>query len=247
MPDDTVLDGEVVAIDESGRPSFNLLQNFSSAAVTSVYYVFDVLVLNGRDLMSEPLSSRAELLESEVLPTLTEPVRHAPAFDAPLSSLIESVRAQGLEGLVATLARPMPVDNCSNLVLGTPVEWGAERPPGLAIPRRLPQSSLRSSNNKVMVRQQYAIYLFKRRSLVIRWDPSMKKIELVAHCLVSSKTVQRTDDATSRVRHVFLEEFPHGDFGAWNSQINDLRASQVIAMFGKGSMVNVKRMIELLW
>ena len=75
----------------------------------------------------------------------------------------------------------------------------------------------------------------------------VKKSELVAHCLISSKTVQRTDDAASRVRRVFLEEFPDRDFGAWNSQINDLRASQLIAMFGKGSMVNTKRMIELLW
>src|SRR5262245_16858005 len=102
------------------------------------------------------------------------------------------------------------------------------------------------SRKYVMVRQQDAIYLFKRPSFVIRLVRSMKKSELVAHCLVSSKTVQRIDDATSRVRRVFLEEFPHGDFSAWNSQINDLRASQVVAMFGKGSMVNVKRMIELL-
>jgi hypothetical protein len=75
----------------------------------------------------------------------------------------------------------------------------------------------------------------------------MKKSELVANCLVTSKTVQRIDDATSRVRRVFLEEFPDRDFGAWNSEINDLRALQVIAMFGKASTVNVKRMIELLW
>lgn len=51
MPDETVIDGEVVALDDSGRPSFNLLQNFGSAKAPLLYYVFDVLILNGRDVM----------------------------------------------------------------------------------------------------------------------------------------------------------------------------------------------------
>ncbi len=48
LPDETVIDGEVVALDEAGRPSFNALQN-SAAGATIVYYVFDVMVLGGRD------------------------------------------------------------------------------------------------------------------------------------------------------------------------------------------------------
>src|SRR5229473_13674 len=40
LPDETVIDGEVVALDASGRPSFNLLQNHGSAPI--IYYVFDV-------------------------------------------------------------------------------------------------------------------------------------------------------------------------------------------------------------
>src|SRR5262245_6974444 len=55
MPDETVIDGEVVALDEAGRPSFNILQNSDSSNVSLVYYAFDVLILGGRDLMREPL------------------------------------------------------------------------------------------------------------------------------------------------------------------------------------------------
>lgn len=50
LPDETVIDGEVVALDESGRPSFNALQN-GSAMAQLCYYVFDVLVLAGRDVL----------------------------------------------------------------------------------------------------------------------------------------------------------------------------------------------------
>ena len=101
LPDETVIDGEVVALDESGRPSFNLLQNHGSSGVPIVYYVFDVLVLEGRDVMGEPLSVRRELLRDHVLPKLGEPVRHCPELNASLADVIASVRAAGLEGLVA--------------------------------------------------------------------------------------------------------------------------------------------------
>jgi DNA ligase D-like protein (predicted ligase) len=100
LPDDTVVDGEVVALDEAGRPSFNALQN-GSAGATIVYYLFDVMVLGGRNVMGETLATRRELLSREVLPLLADPVREAPRFDAALADLIAAVRAQGLEGLVA--------------------------------------------------------------------------------------------------------------------------------------------------
>jgi ATP-dependent DNA ligase len=45
MPDETVIDGEVVAIDESGHPSFNLLQNYGSSKGPLLYYTFDLLIL----------------------------------------------------------------------------------------------------------------------------------------------------------------------------------------------------------
>jgi ATP-dependent DNA ligase len=50
LPDDTVTDGEVVALDESGRPDFNLLPHFRSEASRIHYFVFDLLVYNDRDL-----------------------------------------------------------------------------------------------------------------------------------------------------------------------------------------------------
>jgi ATP-dependent DNA ligase len=52
-PDETVLDGEVVALDAEGRPSFNMLQNYGSGVLLH-YFIFDVLVLKGRDVMAEP-------------------------------------------------------------------------------------------------------------------------------------------------------------------------------------------------
>jgi len=101
LRDETVIDGEVVALDETGRPSFNTLQNYGSAKAPVFYYVFDVLVHDGRNVISEPLSARRELLRQRVLPKLREPIRHSPELDAGLPHLIDSVRAQGLEGLVA--------------------------------------------------------------------------------------------------------------------------------------------------
>jgi len=100
LPDETVVDGEVVGLDAAGRPSFSALQN-GAAGAAIFYYVFDVMVLGGRNVMGEPLATRRELLSREVLPLLAEPVREAPRFDAALADLIAAVRAQGLEGLVA--------------------------------------------------------------------------------------------------------------------------------------------------
>jgi DNA ligase D-like protein (predicted ligase) len=100
LPDETVIDGEVIALDEDGKPSFNVLQNYGSAA-SVLYFVFDVMILAGKDLRGEPLETRRELLERRVLPKLGEPVRYAAPLDASLPDLIASVKAQGLEGLVA--------------------------------------------------------------------------------------------------------------------------------------------------
>jgi bifunctional non-homologous end joining protein LigD len=101
MPDETTIDGEVVAIDESGRPSFNALQNHGAVKASLFYYVFDVMILGGNDVMNQPLAVRRQLLRTHLLSKLSEPICESPRLDASLPDLICSVKAHGLEGLVA--------------------------------------------------------------------------------------------------------------------------------------------------
>ena len=91
MPNETVIDGEIVALDDDGRPSFNALQNFVPGTPL-VYYVFDVMVLDGRNVMAERLDARRDLLERKVLPALSEPVRYTGELSASLRDLIHSVK-----------------------------------------------------------------------------------------------------------------------------------------------------------
>jgi len=100
MPEDTVIDGEIVAVDESGRPSFSALQNYGSST-RLLYYVFDVMILAGKDVMTEPLTARREMLQEHVLTNLGESIRESQQFEAGLPELIHSVKSQALEGLVA--------------------------------------------------------------------------------------------------------------------------------------------------
>jgi bifunctional non-homologous end joining protein LigD len=104
IPDDTVIDGEVVALDADGKPSFNTLQNFGSGQAPLHFYIFDLMVLAGKDVTDETLETRRGLLEAKVLPKLAEPIRYSPKLEASLKDLIASVKAQGLEGLVAKRA-----------------------------------------------------------------------------------------------------------------------------------------------
>src|ERR1700676_4866902 len=57
---DAVIDGEIVALDDKGRPSFQLLQGFDMSLVRPpiVFYAFDLLRLNGQDLRSSPVEER---------------------------------------------------------------------------------------------------------------------------------------------------------------------------------------------
>lgn len=90
-----------VAVDPDGKPSFNALQNYDSSRSPLFFYIFDLLILAGRDLMAEPLTIRRSLLEKRILSKLADPTRYSVQLNANLSDLITSVKAQGLEGLVA--------------------------------------------------------------------------------------------------------------------------------------------------
>jgi bifunctional non-homologous end joining protein LigD len=101
LPDNTVVDGELVALDEDDRPSFNLLQNYGNSSGPLLFFIFDLLVLSGRDLKEEPLETRRDLLEKRVMPKLIDPIRLSPALEGSMKELIASVKESGLEGLVA--------------------------------------------------------------------------------------------------------------------------------------------------
>jgi DNA ligase D-like protein (predicted ligase) len=98
LPDETVLDGELVAMDENGRSDFNLLQNFRSAQLKIHYYAFDALVHKGKRLTDRPLKERREIL-GKILPR-NDHVSLSIA-DTSADTLLAFVKAHGLEGIVA--------------------------------------------------------------------------------------------------------------------------------------------------
>ena len=99
LPEGTVVDGEVVALDESGRPNFNLLQSFRSEISRIHYFIFDLLVCNDRDLTTLPLTERRGLMQS-LLKLRSPRVRIAEQFEATAKDMLGAVRHQGLEGVI---------------------------------------------------------------------------------------------------------------------------------------------------
>jgi DNA ligase D-like protein (predicted ligase) len=99
LPEGTVVDGEVVALDDSGCPNFNLLAQFRSEASRIHYFIFDLLVCNDRDLTKLPLSDRRELMKS-VLKLRSPRIRIAEQFEVAASDMLAAVRQQQLEGVV---------------------------------------------------------------------------------------------------------------------------------------------------
>ena len=102
------LDGEIVALDGKGRPSFPLLQkrmhrqrdvHKAARAVPAYYYVFDVLYTGGRKVMELPYSERRELLEALALehPHLRVPPSHAGRGD----DMLAAAKKVALEGIMA--------------------------------------------------------------------------------------------------------------------------------------------------
>ena len=101
LPNDTVVDGEIIAYDTDGRPSFNALQNRRTTAPALHLYAFDLLTLSGESLTREPLERRRELLRTKVMPLMPDSIRYSETMVASPAQLIEAVREQGFEGIVA--------------------------------------------------------------------------------------------------------------------------------------------------
>jgi ATP-dependent DNA ligase len=99
LPDTTVLDGEVVALDAQGRTDFSLLQNFRSAESRIHYYVFDILVHKGKDVMQLPLNERRHLREKVLTPN--EHISASAVEYRSATKILKFVKQHGLEGIVA--------------------------------------------------------------------------------------------------------------------------------------------------
>lgn len=100
-----VLDGEIVALDASGRSRFQLLQGRSLSGVrpTLVYYVFDLLERDGRSWLGAPIEERQKALAG-LVKTSSGALRLSPVFKAAPDALLAAVREQGLEGIIAKAA-----------------------------------------------------------------------------------------------------------------------------------------------
>jgi bifunctional non-homologous end joining protein LigD len=108
-----IIDGEIVAFDENGKPSFQHLQNLTGFGIKPAlkgvappplnFFAFDLLYLNGYDLRKAALIDRRQLLSSIIMPS--EMVRYSDHFAGKGQELLEAVRAQGLEGIIAKQAQ----------------------------------------------------------------------------------------------------------------------------------------------
>ena len=97
-----LVDGEIVALDADGRPSFQALHHWATEGLALVFYAFDLLNLNGRSLVRVPLEDRRAALARVVDASgvlLSEPLPGTPA------EITAAVRRLGLEGIVAKRRR----------------------------------------------------------------------------------------------------------------------------------------------
>src|ERR687887_2002050 len=98
---DAVLDGEVCALDEQGRSSFSAMQQ-GKPGTPIVYYVFDLLEVDGEPILDRPLVERRERL-ARLLDRRNRTIRLSEAFDDG-QALLAAAREQGLEGVIAKRA-----------------------------------------------------------------------------------------------------------------------------------------------
>ena len=96
-----VIDGEVVALDDEGRSSFQLLQALEMERRKNpvYFYAFDMLQLDGKSLLGLQLEGRKEFLE-ELCAGAGDPVRYSGVIGGDAKRLLEEVKRRGLEGLI---------------------------------------------------------------------------------------------------------------------------------------------------
>jgi DNA ligase D-like protein (predicted ligase) len=103
LPGDTLLDGELIALDNHGRVSFNMLQHYRSQAQAILFYAFDVIIHRGRRLIHVPLETRRELLSdlAAELKTRTPLIGLSDTLETTPAELIPLVKEFGFEGVIA--------------------------------------------------------------------------------------------------------------------------------------------------
>ena len=104
LRDDSMVDGELVVLDEQGRPSFSALHKSRFTPDALHFYVFDLLAYEGRDLRKLPLVQRRELLERYVLKGMRDPIRLSAVFNTSPKRLIAAAKQSGLEGVIGKRA-----------------------------------------------------------------------------------------------------------------------------------------------
>jgi bifunctional non-homologous end joining protein LigD len=96
-----VIDGEVVALDDEGRSSFQLLQAREMEGRKSpvYFYAFDLLQLDGKSLLSLPVEARKNVLE-KLCAGGGDPIRYSGAIGGDAQGLLHEVERRGLEGII---------------------------------------------------------------------------------------------------------------------------------------------------
>jgi bifunctional non-homologous end joining protein LigD len=98
LPEGTVIDGELAALDAAGRPRLGLLQNHRTSSAPIVYFPFDILFHRDRDLTALPLSERRKILR-EACPASDDVILSEVHTGA--EEMLSFVLANGLEGVIA--------------------------------------------------------------------------------------------------------------------------------------------------
>ena len=103
IPHDVILDGEIVALDEAGKPVFQKLQNYQNDPSGELrYYVFDLLYLNGHNIMDLPLTERKSLLPA-VIEDIPQ-VYYCDHVESMGKAFFEQAVEMGMEGVIAKKA-----------------------------------------------------------------------------------------------------------------------------------------------